>query len=264
MKQYNQKLILVVGAMRSGKSFYTNQMAQRYNAAGWGVMVYNLGRPTDFSCAKECFLVGKEKTAAIIGKYNKDAKKAFLNDPFLYFYEDADTGKLRKLKNFTLPAKQGGGVGQPVKFPPTDTESERLFFEAFYKYCSNTLLILDDMRSAFRHGLKAEVLQLFSRINHVGRDSAAPNWRAKGASVAVILHSLEDVNPDIFTYVTDIDSFKYAFAPDFRQIQNPIIRVELEKSFNWLQTAPQYSRTRTNVIEGVTTAYPHNSKPFIL
>jgi hypothetical protein len=256
---YNQKFILIIGAMRGGKSYFANKLIEQYNALGWGAIVYNLGRGTDFAAAREVFGMSTNEHLKLL---DKKQKQAYKENPFLFLYSNTQGDKLYKWEDINKPKEKGGIIGQPIKMAKLDPLSERLFFETFYQHAANTLLVLDDMKGTFRHGLKAEFLEFFSRINHAGRKSAAVNWRGHGASVAIILHSLDDINDDLFTYVTHIVNFKYAFPPDFRRIQNPIIRQELEKSFVYLQNAPQYTHTLTDVQAGTTAAQLPNKTEY--
>lgn len=250
---YEHRFILVIGAMRSGKSFFANELIKQYTSKGWGSIVYNLGRTTDFDAAQEVFFLSAQEHAALLPK--KEDRQRYKENPFFMYYRKAGDQKQRlyRIKDANFKPQNGGIYGKAIKAAKQDDLTERLFFDSFYRFCAWNLLVLDDMKGVFRYGLKAEFLQLFSRINHAGIESPVQAYRGNGgASVVIILHSLEDVNDDLFTYVTDIYNFKYSFRPNFDRINNPIIRAELIKSFEALEQAPKYSHTLTKVQTGLS------------
>jgi hypothetical protein len=252
--------------MRSGKSHFANELLKFYLSQNFCGIVYNLGRNTDFEAARHVFGLDIQEHLRLIP--SKQQRTAYKENPFVYYYKDAKTGKIGKWKNLNLSPKNGGIAGQAIKMPRLEQRAERCFFDAFYQYAANTFLILDDMRGAFYPALKPEFYQLFSRINHAGVNSAYPLWKGKGATVAIILHSLDDINSDLFTYATHIVNFKYAFRPAiFSEIagRNPILSEHLEKSFNFLNNAPQYTHTITDIDKATTQArHPDNPNYFFI
>ena len=233
----NRRLYIIIGAQRSGKSFFSNQLIEKYKAAGNSAIVYNLGKPTDFKAAREIFLMSQRQHAAILGKSYKE-------QPFFRYYEDQD--QVKDFYNFSPE-----NAGRAVKAARLDLTAERLFFESFFKYISNSLLVIDDARAIFRNGVKAEFLTIFSRLNHCGRFNPVTNWQAAGADVIIIFHSLDHVNQELFDYATHIINFKYAMRPNFDRVDNEDIRKHLQNCFSALEKAPQYSYTVTDI---------HNSK----
>ena len=172
----NRKLILIIGAQRSGKSFFSNQMIEKYKRAGNSALVYNLGRPSDFSACKEIFLLTEKQHAVKIGKSYKE-------NPGFLFYEHNDQEK--EFINFSPD-----WAGKGAKAGRVDYKTEVLFLEAFFKYVSNCLFVIDDAKAIFRYGIKSEFLTLFSRLNHTGRNNPVNNWKATGSDVIIIFHSL--------------------------------------------------------------------------
>jgi hypothetical protein len=229
----NRRLYILIGAQRSGKSYFSNDLLQKYKAAGNTGIVYNLGKPSDFAAAKEIFLCSEKQHVLNLGK-------AWKENPEFNIYEDEN--EIKNFQNFCLDWK-----GKAAKTARLDLTQERLFFESFYYYISNCLLIIDDARAVFRYGVKAEFLNIFSRLNHTGRKNPIKNWQAAGTDAIVIFHSLDHVNKELFDYATHIINFKYSMQPDFDRVENSQIRTELKKCFNALNKAPQYSYTVTDI-----------------
>ena len=229
----NRKLILIIGAQRSGKSYFSNELIKKYLANGNTAIVYNLGKQTDFSAAKEVFLLTEKQHAVKLGKVYKE-------NPEFIFYEHNEEDK--KFSNFCADLS-----GKAIKCARLDYKSEVMFLDAFFKYVSNCLLVIDDAKAIFRYGIKAEFLTLFSRLNHTGRNNPVKNWQSAGSDVVIIFHSLDHINKDLFDFCTHIINFKYAMQPDFDKIENDQLKQHLKKSFNALNKAPQYSYTITDV-----------------
>lgn len=226
---------LIIGAMGSGKSFFSNQLLEKYKAANWANIVYNLGKPTDFLAAKEIIFLGYQDHEKLIK--DKQTKKEYKENPFLFYYQTPQG----ELKNWRLMSSlpPHGLIGQAVKFPRPSAYDERLFFDLLYQYASKTFIVFDDMKAALTHGLKEEFRTLFSRVRHAGRK--APTRQAGGVDVAILLHSLNDINSDLFTFVSKVVLFKTAFDPDFRRLENTHFRAQAEKATHFLRNAPQYT-----------------------
>lgn len=231
----DRKLYLIIGAQRSGKSFFSNELIEKYKAAGNSCLVYNLGRPSDFTAAKEIFLMTRKQHAAILGK-------AWKQNPNFEIYED-ENHETKQFFNFS--PDWTGRAAKAARI--SELNHERAFFDAFFQYVSNCLLVIDDARALFRYGVFAEFCTLFSRLNHSGRLNPVQNWRATGADVVIIFHSLDHVNAELFDYATHIINFKYAMAPNFDRIENAQLKEQLIKSFNAMEKAPQYSYTITDI-----------------
>lgn len=227
--------------MRSGKSYFANSLISKYNAAGQSALIYNLGRPTDFKSARPGFLMNRNEHIKELGKEWKQS-------PNFFGFND-ERGLKIKIEDFNKVYYKAA-----LKVPRIDSITERLFIESYFEYISNTLLIFDDARALFRYGVKAEFLQLFSRINHSGIKHTAPAWRAKGTDIILIFHSIDHVNPELWDYATHLINFKYAMEPDFNSIENRQIREQVKSSFAALSEAPQYSYTVTDI---------HNLKTFL-
>lgn len=260
---YVHKFYIFIGAMQQGKSFFANQLLQQYAAKGWAGLVYNLGRPTDFSAAEKIKLLSYQDHLAMC--QTKEQRQAYKENPFLSYYKDAK-GNLKEWEqaNFAPPA---GLAGKAVKMVGADSLTERLFFDVIYNYISNAFIILDDIRAAFAHGLKQEFRLLFSRINHAGAESPAASTRGKGVSIAILLHSLSDlVNVDgLLTYVTHIVNFKTMRPPDLSILKkDEVLKDHFSKSYNYLVNAPKYSHTITDIFGDVTQAKTPESDYFLI
>jgi len=235
----NRKIIIVVGAMRSGKSFFCNEYLREYIEAGGCGIVYNLGKNTDFEAAEQATLYSGGEHEECLGKEQWDGSFD------LYTPGVATVKKPLQFKKFNIEH-----VGKAFKcYRIADRATERAFVKSFYRYCSNTLLILDDTVPVFRHGINEEFYTLFSRINHSGERHLAANWKSAGADIILIYHSLNHIREDMFDFVTDIVCFKYEMEPDWKVIKNDSIRNKLKESFKFLSSAPQYSLTWLNINE---------------
>lgn len=262
---YVQKFLVIIGAMQSGKSYFSNELIKQYTAAGWGAIVYNLGRSTDFSNAKKVVAMSHADHLRLCS--TKEEKQAYKDDPFLmYYYDPKAPQKLYEWQNINF-APPAGIKGQAIKFIGMDSISERLFFDIIYQYISNTLIIFDDIRAAFSHGLKEEFRLLFSRINHTGEQSPESQGRGKGVSIALILHSLSDLArvDGLLTYATHIVNFRTMRPPDLSILKNDeLLKAHFSKSYTWLSTAPKYSHTVTDIMGDYTKAKTPEQPYFLL
>lgn len=239
----HRKLILCIGAMRSGKSFYSDYYMKQYVSKGNSALVYNLGKITDFKSA-QLINLSNEKTHAL-----KLGKKAFKENTEFRFFED-QKGNLQDFRLFNKLYR-----AKAVKTAKLGRSFEREFIDSFFSYCSNTLLIYDDARATFRFGVNDNFLNLFSRINHTGKKSPFKNWQNKGSDIILIFHSLNHVNPELLDYATHVINFKYAFEPDFNRLDNREIRRQMQNSFKALSKAKQYSYTITSIHDMKTFFY---------
>ena len=230
--------------MRSGKSWRSNALLKSHIGRGGAGLVYNLGRPTDFSAAKEGRLLNLKEHLRHLKKigWTKEQIKEYKTDPLFLFYEfPISSGKIRHIKNYSLDNR-----GRALKFAPI-MGFDRQFIEAFYNYCAHTFLIVDDARPVFRYGVQAEWAQLFTRINHAGRACPVKNWQAAGADVAVIFHSLDHINPELFDLFTHVIQFKAAKQPVWQSIKNSQLESQLKRAFLALERLPKYSFSVTDV-----------------
>jgi hypothetical protein len=237
----NRRLYLIIGAQRSGKSYFSNKLIEQYKAAGNSAFVYNLGKPTDFKAAREIFLFSEKQHEAKEGK-------SWKQNPAFIWYED--NGAPKDFRNFSADF-----AGQAAKAATGSPLITRLLFETFFLYVSNSLFVVDDARSLFRYGVQAEHIPMMNRINHTGRLNPVENWRANGSDVILIFHSLNHVNREIFDYATHIINFRYEVEPEFERIENDLLKRELKRSFEALQKAPQYSYTVTAINSGQTKIF---------
>lgn len=226
------KIKIVIGEMQGGKSFYINKILEKYNKKGWSGLVYNLGRPNDFGAAQNIFLKTYREEVKEDKEYKKEPE---FNSFFVGDKEHAfrDFNKIFFKKN--------------AKTPRVDQRTERLFLEEVYKKLAYTCFVIDDARPIFRNGIKAEFLQLFSRINHAGRDHIFKEWKGGGVDVYLVFHSLNLVNTELFDYASEVISFKYSSEPNFGIVENKQVEEQLKKSFIALKKAEKYSYTITDI-----------------
>ena len=228
----NKKLILVIGAMRSGKSYFVNKLLESYISNGRCGLVYNLGKIDDFPCLRYANFYTEKEHINEINDWKKFPEMKYYN-----IFEGKE--KQKKLIKYFNQNFYGHGI----KAPRLGSLSERLLFESMYEYCSNTMVVIDDARAIFRYGIKEEFLNLFSRINHSGQKHIDKSWKGAGCDVVVIFHSLDHVNPELLDYATDIVSFAYNFEPNFKNIGNKQLEEKLMESFKFLSNSEKYSMT---------------------
>lgn len=214
----DKKLIVMIGAQRSGKSYLSNALLEQYIKRGGCGIVANLGKPSDFAAAQEVLAHGAG-------------------------FETLQ-GKKHTWRNFVRK-------GRAVKFSALDKADSERFLGLFADYCAQTLLILDDARFMFRSGLTKAQIALFGRLNHVGL-RRADRLRAKGSDCIVILHSLEDSGlDDLMSYATDLCVFRTETEPQYSRIKNPYLRRVLELHFRKLYEAPKYSYLKIDLKNGI-------------
>lgn len=234
----NRELLIVAGAERSGKTFFTEKrLAGAYKGA---VIVYNVGMPSDFAEYIPLRFLDIQETERRLRAAGAD--KAEINDfrayPELMFYEVA--GKVYKIDKLPIHLKSG------ARFKVyRSTQIERLIFKAVRKYAANTLFILDDCRPLFRHGLPHEFITLASQKNHVGIESA----KIRGADIACIFHSLDRVNAELYDYATGIVLFNTRQLPEGSTFSNPEIFTLCETAYHRLKELPKYSRAEISMRE---------------
>lgn len=204
-------MILVAGRMRSGKTYLVTKIAGAYSRMGKSVIAYNVGMEIDFPGFEWVEFFTIDRTARFFE--TKHEKRAFLNNPTIELF--SFMGKVYHIKDFNAVVKN-----TPVKcYRIPDLKSEELFFESVFLYIKNAFLILDDTRSIFRYGIKAQAINLFSRINHTGRDSSAKTL-SNGIDIALIFHNLESINTEFYDYATNLIMFHCARKPDLKSITN--------------------------------------------
>lgn len=229
----NRSFWLLIGAMRSGKSFLANRLAERYCNGGGNALFYNLGKPSDFECASP--IIGKTVAEHLRG-LTKEQRQDFRIEGELYRYTD----KKHKERDFRLfPYEWAGAAAKMARLEPA---SERMLFDTVFNYFANTLIVLDDCRAMFRNGLSAEAITLFSRVNHTGIKSPWQGYRGAGCDVMAITHSPDEACvDDMMNYATAVCLFRTEKEPDYKAIKNLYIRENYQKNFHKLAKSPKYS-----------------------
>ena len=240
----NRKAMAIVGAMRSGKSHFAEKQLKRFCEAGGFGVVYGAGKPQDWSFAVPLELVDckAQRQACKAAKIEWDG---------LVWYARHGT-QIYRLDQLPVAFK-----GRAVKFFDHDPNTNRAFAQQAFKFFGNSFIIFDDCRNIFRQGIPSEFLGLISRVNHVGNQSPYKELRGKGADVGFIFHGLGQVNPEFWTYLTDIVQFYTppTETPDFKAVDNETIRQALISNTEILGKMPKYSFTHYEPSSGSIKKY---------
>ena len=241
----NRRIFALVGEQRSGKSYFANWYAANYCKTGANALVYNLGKPYDFAGAKMFnFLNFKETNQYLKTKgWSKEQLKEYNEDAQILFFKNGKN--IERIENFNSIL-----YGQFLKMPRMRRAEENSIWEQWFLKISNTLLILDDCKSMFRYGLSEDIITMLSRANHTGTQHTDTNYLAKGTDIMLILHSLDQLNDDIFHYLTDVILFKCHFEPNWQNISNVIFRQELKALHNELLISEKYCFAGFNLDTG--------------
>ena len=237
--------------MRSGKSFFASQLLQGFCSKGGFGLIYNTGKPQDWKGAEPFDFVTATKQRAAA----KQQKKEW--DGSLVWCRPTKGGGYMHIAG--LPVNRAGRAVKTVRY---DEVTDRLLAESFYKWLGKSLIIYDDCRELFRHGIPAEFLGLLSKINHVGSQSPFPNLRGMGADVVLIFHGIDQVNPELWTYATDIVQFRTppTETPSYKSVDNAQVRAILSENTAWLEQAPKYSKTIYSPHTGQIHKIQHNGR----
>lgn len=240
MERRNRKGRIVVGAQRSGKSHYTNNLLEKYLNGGGSALVYNLGKETDFKNCELITLLGyNEHSDYILTEGGKQALKRWKDNGTPFIYMQSESGEIFDIKQFVKKYK-----GQGVKCKRISNKMEDSFFYAYQKYISNTLLIFDDAKGIFKPNLREWQTVLVSSMNHTGKESIFKNYVGAGSDLVFIFHSVDHISSQLLDYYTD-DYFFTTFVcketPDFDRITNQELRDSLKVSFNALKKMKKYS-----------------------
>ena len=234
-----RRLYLIIGKQQSGKSTFTAQLASDYCKAGGAALIYNIPRPTDFAqFAESWFLDADDHLDFIENRFGKEAAKKYKKRPIFRYYRD-QKGAVRDMKNYFADWK-----GQGLKFPLSDMTN--LFCETVLKYVYNTFIVFDDARILFRNGVDKKILGLFTQINHTGKRSHYDKYNY-GSDIALVFHSLDQVNKELFHLATHIVQFRTEIAPQWQEIGNPALERELRRGFEALRGAPPYYKILTDI-----------------
>ena len=243
----------VVGMQQSGKTYFCDQLIkQRQKIGGLGI-VYNLGRDTDFESCNFAEVMTLEEHKKYYGKDNKQ----------IVYYKNKNENK----KPFSSIIYDAKGL----KFVQTEQAEEKQFFINIWRQVSNAVLIVDDCKTIFRHGLKQSHLNWFNRANHAGNKIVDKGWKNAGNDVYAVFHNLDEMPPFLWAYYTKVIQFRTNQEPFLNQLTNHEQRNEILKAQQVLKELPRFSRAETientNIEEPnpyETIYYPTNDEPFIL
>lgn len=220
--------ILIAGLEQSGKTYFSEKLADSYIKTGKTAIIYNVGKDSDFSDAIICEPVSIETMFKHSRNRKDNLKIKVLNS--LELFKDERTGKIYHFKDFRKLY-----AGKKVKI--YRHQNERYLIKAFFKYVYDSLLIFDDNRASTRQGLGHEQIELFSRKNHAGLKYA--NGK-QGLDLAFIYHNLDTVPGELFDYITRAILFSLNRVPNTK-INNPEFWDIIEDAINDLKTLPKYS-----------------------
>lgn len=236
----------VVGAMRSGKTFFSKEkIANGYNKNGRCVLAYNVGIEDDFpepeyttikplTYSEHSRYIYKSKEARSYYKMSKQITHFFYMNSIFHF------------KNFNQIFK-----GKKVRiFKFSQGKEEASLFNCFFKYISNTLIILDDCRSTFRYGLYSSHIEFFNRCNHAGGLTALNSFKNKGVDIITIWHNLDHINVEILDYITGLIIFKSSQKPKLNKFENDDLERAVLSSWKKLLKLPPYTRIEIPVSDG--------------
>lgn len=219
---------IVTGMERSGKTFYTEQISKAFNINDARISIaYNYGRDSDFSTFEPIKILTSEETEDLIfNTKGKKAEKTYKRRRRIIYF--AYKGKVFHFKDFNKVLK-----GKRVKIRKLfNRQDERNLFLSFFQYVPNCHIIGDDFRSATRYGLPDSFLQLFSSKAHTGQMCSDAKQKGLGTHVSLLYHSLDAVNPELFTYATHISIFPSESPPSVRFLKdNKWLYDNIKKSY---------------------------------
>ncbi len=248
---------IYAGATQEGKSYDIEKNAEQYKGV---VFVYNAGKSEDFANyvqievldLQDCKEANKRHLQNFYGKLILESKtkerKNFYeqkmkqeisffaqNPKSVYFRHENKTYHFQDFLAFAVKN------GSKIKAHRVSRESELKFFKTIFYYFSNVLLILDDTKSMFVSGLHSDGTNLFSKINHCG-EKLQNALKSKGIDVQLVFHGLDFVNPEFFTYATDIILFKSVLEPQYNKADLHLYKPYLQKAFKTVNESPRYTK----------------------
>lgn len=226
----NRIFNLIVGAPRSGKSHYAEKLMTDYSGRGGAAIIYNQGKPSDFSTFDFLEVPGAVDYAAGL---EKEKRRAFLHNPHLPFFVREDGERTNKKAVLKSGAKYR-------IYRATEPKMEAAFFKYLYDYCHDCIITFDDARPITRQGLSPALIQLFSRQNHAGRKT-----KATGVDLQAIYHNLDTVSDELLDYVTHLTLFRVNMMPE--RFGNIALYKVVQQCVNELNKLPKYSYFTINM-----------------
>jgi len=236
-------VVLVAGRPQFGKTYYTERIAEKMNAAGGWTFVYNPGRDTDYSGAIEAVPVSPDDMADFLG-LEKAERRSYLKKAIIEAW--VIDGKFYKSEQIPIAFK-----GRMVKCYRQIALEQKVFktmFECFY----GGLIVLDDNRaSGYR---TPNLLELYSRSNHCGkRYTTMP-----GMNIVTVYHNLDTPPREIYDYLTHIVLFQISRPPD--GLKMPELQEAILENFTILADEPKYSRIEMHLMGSEIKSYQHIKK----
>lgn len=231
-----KKVVLVVGAPRQGKTYWSEKMANIFAKSGGTSIAYNVGMYRDFSDFKNTKLITPKEVFEM--QRIRTGKKPDFVDNEIIIYQDVDTEKYFNCSDFSR-INQGGKIKIERL---ASLKEERLFYNFIYKNIYNSLLILDDARAMTRNGMPREMCELFSRANHCGKKYTDN----PGCNIISIYHDFGTVPGEMFFYCTHLVQFKTTMQPTRNNI-DPLVYEKIQENYQKLKELPMYSRIETEV-----------------
>lgn len=237
----NRSMTVVMGAQRSGKSFYTNEQIKGYIKNGGTALVHGIGKMTDWDACQHGVILDYKDHEDVIRELEgeKRLKEFRRYRKYEYIQLNSKSSKYDRVEHYNALM-----YGKAGKFHPANEEIIGPFFRAYVKYISNCLLVFDDATATFRSKLPNWGQTLFSRINHTGDRHIDPRYQGLGSDVILIFHSLDFIANDILRLSQDdwtFRTFKYTQEPNFERVEHYELRRHLIAAFDVVQSAPQYS-----------------------
>lgn len=241
---------LLVGAPRQGKTYFGEKKLMEYAKNGGCSVVYNVGRPTDFSrfIPVEIMTVQEYRD-----KWQAKHKKTMptYDVPKEVFYYKFN-GQVYHLSQFSQHF-----AGKCVKIERVLSSgfyrNEDYFIASIYKYFYNTFLMFDDCRTIFRKGLSSEMVGLLSRINHAGK-TIAPKPELIGIETMLTYHGFDTVNEESYQFVNLLVQFRTLSSPKTR-MDNPEIQEAIESNYHALKSTKRYSHFEYSPFEAANILF---------
>jgi hypothetical protein len=215
---------IVIGAERSGKTFFANAMSQNFLRGKKPVFVYASMTLSDWDGFRLAEPLKESEYENLIGK---DRLKG-LNDRREFFRV---AGKVLHISEMV---SSGGGYLVPRI---SSRKAERMFYTCVWRWLSPGLFWIDDARPVTRLGISAELSELLSRKNHSGQ------WGKTGRvgmDVGMIFHSLSRVNEEIFDYATDLILYRTSGVLGQTGLEEDVDK-SIEKARDLLDSEKKYT-----------------------
>ena len=220
-KMLNKQRI-ICGSEGSGKTFFAE------NGKGSNIrkhnFVYNLGKEKDFENYELIELLTNEDAL----NYVTNEKKEFKKNPITLFeYGEFDEEEIFKLQGYKHLTNVKAHAYDDIR----GLRDQEVFFNQMLKLGGDTRFIYDDATSTFKDGLSKQFKKLMTKKRHVEN--------GLGINIDILVHELNKVSSDVFTYTHQIVMFNMITIPDPKDI-DPKLKQKLIKAYEYLKTLPEY------------------------